>query len=210
VSCTGPYTPTINLLSAEDPGNGSAHPEHIYDESLPPELAVLAAAFPFTKDSGILGVKDGIRALAPSYDEAIKMTEAFFSLGSWLGSPYTKERFMLKVLMPLYASKSWELERADVMALFFGILSVGAMFDCNRPQYDPIAFRMHKLCAVSLALSKPLDRPTITALEALVGYYSTIFGILHSHSLAITLVLSSAFRYPVGDCSALGSLRRRI
>lgn len=145
----------------------------MFDESLPPELAVLAAAFPFTKGSGIMGLKDGIRALAPSYDEAISIAEAFFSLGSWLGSPCTKERFMLNILVPLYASKSWELERADVMALFFGILSVGAMFDCSRPQYDPMAFRMHKLCAVSLAIAKPLDRPTVTALEALVGYYST-------------------------------------
>jgi hypothetical protein len=148
-------------------------PEYLYDESLPPELAVLAAAFPFTKASGIVGVKNGIRALAPSYDEAIGIAEAFFSLGSWLGSPCTKERFMLDILMPLYASKSWELERADVMALFFGILSVGVMLDCSRPQYDPIAFRLHKLCAVSLALAKPLDRPTVTALEALVGYCST-------------------------------------
>jgi hypothetical protein len=68
------------------------------------------------------------------------------------------------------------------MALFFGILSVGAMFDCSRPQYDAIAFRMHKLCAVSLALAKPLDHPTITALEALVGCYPTKTGIC-AHNL---------------------------
>ena len=165
---TGPYTPTINLLPAEDSSCGNPSAEHLYDESLPPELAILATAFPFTTGRGTSGLKEGIRALAPTYDEAISLSEAFFSHGPWLGSPYTRERFMNSVLVPLYASKSWELEHADVMALFFGILSVGAMFDFSRPQYDPIAFHMHKLCAVSLALAKPLDNPTVTALEALV------------------------------------------
>jgi hypothetical protein len=135
----------MNLLPAEDPSNGTVPPEHLYDESLPPELAVLAAAFPFTKASGIVGVKNGIRALAPSYDEAIGIAEAFFSGGTWLGAPCTKERFMLDILMPLYASKSWELERADVMALFFGILSVGVMFVCTSYVQCRSRWRSHSI-----------------------------------------------------------------
>ncbi|KIM33543.1 hypothetical protein M408DRAFT_19816 [Serendipita vermifera MAFF 305830] len=170
VEAFGEHAPTINLLPLDDPNSDDLSIDYLCDGSLPPELLVIAASFPLATAPAMAGVKDTIRALAPAYDEAVQMAEVFYSYARWLGSPCGKERFMLSILMPLYATKSWEAESADTIALFFGILSVGAMFDQTRPQYDPIAFRLHKLCAASLALSKPLDKPTLTGLEAMQSY----------------------------------------
>jgi hypothetical protein len=115
------------------------------------------------------GVKEAIRTLSPSFEEAAALAECFFSRAGWLGSPINKDRFVVEILMRLYASKNWENERADLIAMFFGIIAVGCIFDPNREHYNPMAFRLHKLCAASLALATPLDRPTVTALEALVS-----------------------------------------
>lgn len=204
---TGPYTPTINLLPTDDPGGVDVPPDHLCDESLPPELAILASAFPFAKAAGIAGLRDAMRALAPSYNDAVRLAESFFAYASWLGSPCNKERFMVEVLMPLYASKSWELEQPDQLALFFGIESVGAMFDQNRPHYDPLAFRLHKLCAVSLALSKPLDKPTLTSLEAMVCCCSTIYlYMLTLYSNRISFSINFLVRNRSNNCVPLNLL----
>lgn len=114
-------------------------------------------------------MKEAIHTFAPSMQEASAFAECFFSRAGWLGSPCTKERFYLDLLNPLYSGKSWEGERAEAIALFFGILAVGCVFDPNRQHYDPLAFRLNKLCAASLALAKPIDHPTMMCLEALVG-----------------------------------------
>jgi hypothetical protein len=163
----GPHTPSINLLPEE--GLNGQSSEHLWDESLPPDLMLLAAGFPFSLPAGLDGVKEAIRTLSPSFEEAATLTECFFSRAGWLGSPIKKDRFVVEILMPLYASKSWENERAELIAMFFGTIAVGCIFDPTREHYNPMAFRLHKLCAASLALTKPLDHPTVAALEALVS-----------------------------------------
>lgn len=130
---------------------------------------LLVAGFPFTKPPNLGGFKNAIRTFAPTFEEASNFIECFFSRAGWLGTPFTREQFVIHTLLPLYASKSWENERADVMALFFGILAIGCVFDPTREHYDPMAYRLNKLCAASLALAKVIDHPTLTGLEALVS-----------------------------------------
>ncbi|CAG7849414.1 SubName: Full=Uncharacterized protein {ECO:0000313/EMBL:CCA67206.1} [Serendipita indica DSM 11827] len=164
----GAHSPAINLLPSEEPVNVIGFQDQVFDESLPPELSLIAAAFPFTAPTvAATNMKEALRSFAPSYEEAVELCNCFFIHAAWLGTPCTRERFLAGIVVPLYAAGSWESERPDVLALFFASLAVGCMFDQRRPQYDPFAFRLNKLCAAALALAKPIDRPTITALEAL-------------------------------------------
>ncbi|KAG8834574.1 hypothetical protein FRC17_008243 [Serendipita sp. 399] len=167
----GPYAPSINLLPSDDPPDAEPIPEKFFDTSLPRELSILIAGFPFTNPVIAVGaMKDTIRSFAPSYPDAVKFCENFFQNAAWLGSPCTKERFFNTILMPLYASKSWATERADDMALFFSICAMGCMFDLSRPLYDPMAFLLNKMTAGSLALAAPIEHPTMTSLEALQSH----------------------------------------
>jgi hypothetical protein len=168
----GPFSPSINLLPADDQ-IGPLQPDSLLDETLPPELMLLAAGFPFTSPQAVPGMKDAIRTLAPTYAEAAHYSNAFFNNAAWLGSPCSQERFFTSILMPLYASKNWESQRADVIAFFFGVLAVGSMFDYTKPHYHPISFKMNKLCAASLAIAKVADNPTLTGLEAMVSISSS-------------------------------------
>ena len=165
----GAHSPAINLLPSEEPINVVGFQDQVFDESLPPELSLVAATFPFTSPNvAATNMKEALRSFAPSYEEAIELCDCFFQHAAWLGTPCTRDRFLSGIVIPLYSAGTWENERPDVLALFFAALAVGCMFDQRRPQYDAYAFRLNKLCAASLALAKPIDRPTITALEALV------------------------------------------
>jgi hypothetical protein len=130
---------------------------------------LLAAGFPLTRPGGLQGAKDAIRRLMPTYDEAAVITDHFFASAGWLGSPYHKDQFFRDILIPVYAKPNWETVPSDLVALICGVLAVGCVFDLNRELYDPLSFRLSKLCAASLALAKPIDRPTITSLEAMVS-----------------------------------------
>ncbi|KAG8769377.1 hypothetical protein FRC16_006723 [Serendipita sp. 398] len=97
--------------------------------------------------------------------------------------------------MPLYATKSWSTERADVIALFFAVCAIGCMFDMSRPLYDPMAFLMSKMAAGALAIASPIEHPTMTALEALQSHL--FFHQLSDRPIAISrfwILSSVAFR----------------
>ncbi|KAG9055127.1 hypothetical protein FS842_003098 [Serendipita sp. 407] len=192
----GPYTPSINLLPSDDPPDAEPIPEHLFDTTLPRELSILIAGFPFTSPVVAVGaMKDTIRSFAPSYTDATKFCDNFFQSAAWLGSPCTKEHFFTSVLMPLYATKSWSTERADVIALFFAVCAIGCMFDMSRPLYDPMAFLMSKMAAGALAIASPIEHPTMTALEALQSHL--FFHQLSDRPIAISrfwILSSVAFR----------------
>lgn len=130
---------------------------------------LLAAGFPLTRPGGLQGAKDAIRRLMPTYDEAAVLTDHFFGCGTWMGSPYKKEDFFRDILIPAYTKTSWANVPSDLLALVCGVLAVGCVFDLSRELYDPLGFRLSKLCAALLALAKPIDHPTLTSLEALVS-----------------------------------------
>jgi hypothetical protein len=171
-----------------------------WDSGLPIELLLLATSFPFTPinaaqcPSEFRGIKDVMKALAPPYDIALQVIDAFYNHASWLGTPVPRSEVLEETALPLYRLSSWEQVHPSRLALFFAVLTVGVLselldmalvwdflipssVDTTRPVYDPLATKMHQLAAASLTLARPMEEPSLLSLQTML---------IHLYALQLT------------------------
>ncbi|KAF8582323.1 hypothetical protein K439DRAFT_1635430 [Ramaria rubella] len=167
------------------PGLKSPNSQHSFQRqstapsSLPPDLILLSALFPFPPETINTVLEDFLPNLPP-YPRARFLAQSYFENGAWSVDPVHQDDFMHRVLTECYPDNEPSMSRmsADRLSVMFMVFAVGAFFDFDQPLIAPEAEDFYILARAALCVDPVYDHPTVYGIQSmtLMMWFQTLAG----------------------------------
>ncbi|GJE86313.1 fungal specific transcription factor domain-containing protein [Phanerochaete sordida] len=186
------YGPTGGVESLLDDGDSSDRPfdpdENNIDLralGLPVELDPFYYAFPHSP-TGLptAPVRTIIESYVPPWNRAVQLCRILLEHLSWMFQVVTFQQFTQDLMPTVYTADGADATPGPAtcgphdLALFFGVLAIGALVDLSLPPYNSQAQLYYVLCRCALALDSPMASASLATVKTMhfVSLYNGMSG----------------------------------
>ncbi|EKM56701.1 uncharacterized protein PHACADRAFT_183301 [Phanerochaete carnosa HHB-10118-sp] len=152
---------------------------------LPAELNAFYYAFPLVP-TGIptAPIRTIIESYLPPWDRAVQLCRILLEHMSWMFQIVTFQQFTQDLMPTVYTADGPDSTPGPStcgshdLALFFGVLTIGALIDLSLPPYNSQAQLYYVLCRCALALESPMARASLSTVKAyhFISLYNGMSG----------------------------------
>ncbi|GJJ11196.1 hypothetical protein Clacol_005428 [Clathrus columnatus] len=166
------------LLEVVWTGRHSFITENQRNLSLPPDLILLSALFPFPPETVTTHIDDLIH-LMPDFDTALNLVNIYFPYSSWCQEPIPREEFMRRIFNECYPNgaipTTLQHLSSHKLSVLFMVFALGALMDVNRPLCSVEAEEYHILARACLCIEPVYETSSLHSVQAMhlmIWYYT--------------------------------------